>query len=101
MDAVNAHDPTVILFAAKWCRACKALMPSLCRMAADFPKVTFLHVHHSTATQSAFAHLDIKQLPTLLVSTSETTQSMLATRDSISWLEHQIQSGRVADEFIA
>jgi len=103
MDAVmsgDAHNPTVLLFGAKWCRACKALRPFLCRMAADFPEATFLHVHHSLATESAFTNLDITKLPTLLISTSTTTQTMPFTRDSIAQLKHRIRSS-VSEEFIA
>ena len=89
---------TVFLFGAKWCRACKAQIPQLCRMAADFPEATFLLVQQSDATQAAFSELDITSLPTLLFTTGAHIHTTPANRDSFSWLKEQIRSSDAADE---
>lgn len=55
--------PTMLVFAAKSCRACRAVMPKMERLAARHG-ARLLSVYHEPATEAAFAELEVSETPT-------------------------------------
>lgn len=81
----------VVLFGARYCRACRQLLPRLQQLANRCPGVPVNRVYHTTATAGAFAHFEIKTLPTILVQRDGHTQTTFpATAESILWLERTL-----------
>lgn len=58
--------PTVLLFGAKHCRACRMLQPKLERVSKS-SGARFLYVHHDKTTDALFAAHDVSQTPTAVV----------------------------------
>ena len=58
-------SPAVVLFAAKWCPACRRVEARMKRLARGRRGVSFLVVHHNKLTSDLFASHGIDQLPHL------------------------------------
>ena len=66
--AERASTPTVVIFGAKACRACRQFRPELLRrLFRRHPEVSIMHVDYSAATKDAFAEFDVRQTPTVAV----------------------------------
>ena len=65
--ALSMGQRSLVLFGAKWCPACRAIVPRMKRLAKKHPEVVWVIVHHSKATNmdAAFSAYNINQLPTL------------------------------------
>ena len=58
-------SPSVVLFAAKWCAACRRVEARMKRLARGRPGISFLIVHHSKLTSDMFESHGVSQLPLL------------------------------------
>lgn len=68
LDVLSEHDgrPTVLVFGAKSCRACRRIQPKLERLAASMG-ARFYFIYHDVSTSALFAQHAITQTPTVQV----------------------------------
>lgn len=65
LRAVEANPIVIAKFSAQWCGPCKALVPLIEKLSADFPQVTFVDIDVDQAPLLA-AKFQIRSVPTLM-----------------------------------
>jgi len=64
--ATPSDGPTVVVFGARTCRACRTLQPKMERIAAK-ADARFLFMYHDRSTDDVYTEYDVTQTPTTLV----------------------------------
>ena len=89
--ATADRGTTVLLYGARYCRACHSLQPKLRSIAARRPDIQFYRVNHSSATHDAVMESGVKHVPTLVFKDGDDETQMILTADSLKWLELRLQ----------